>query len=107
MTPTLTMFYLVSVVVSAIAFAFAAYLYFWVKRQPQENKRITEVAGLIRDGANTFMRREYKILAIFAAVIAGLHALSSFLHGKQILPYIIKQKSGFDKYTCTKVRFVL
>ncbi|MBO5403084.1 MAG: sodium-translocating pyrophosphatase [Clostridia bacterium] len=72
MTPTLTMFYLVSVVVSAIAFAFAAYLYFWVKRQPQENKRITEVAGLIRDGANTFMRREYKILAIFAAVIAVL-----------------------------------
>ena len=72
MTPTLTMFYCVSVVVSAIAFAFAAYLYFWVKRQPQENKRITEVAGLIRDGANTFMRREYKILAIFAAVIAIL-----------------------------------
>ncbi len=72
MTPTLTMFYGVSVLVSAIAFAFAAYLYFWVKRQPQENKRITEVAGLIRDGANTFMRREYKILAIFAAVIAVL-----------------------------------
>ena len=72
MTPTITMFYGISILVAAIAFAFAAYLYVWVKRQPQENKRITEVAGLIRDGANTFMKREYKILAIFASVIAIL-----------------------------------
>ena len=72
MTPTITMFYGISILLAAIAFAFAAYLYVWVKHQPQENKRITEVAGLIRDGANTFMKREYKILAIFASVIAIL-----------------------------------
>lgn len=72
MTPTLQMFYGISVLVAAIAFAFAAYLYVWVKRQPQENKRIEEVARLIREGANTFMKREYKILAIFASVIAVL-----------------------------------
>lgn len=70
MEPTLTMFFGISIIVAAIAFLFAAYLYVWVKRQPQENKRITEVAQLIREGANTFMRREYKILAIFAAVVA-------------------------------------
>ena len=46
-----------------IAFAFAVYLYFWVKRQPSENKRIIEVSSLIQAGANTFMRREYGILA--------------------------------------------
>ena len=72
MTPTLQMFYGISILIAAIAFAFAAYLYVWVKRQPQENKRITEVAGLIRDGANTFMKREYKILAIFSLVVALL-----------------------------------
>lgn len=70
MEPTLTMFYGISIIVAAIAFLFAAYLYAWVKRQPQENKKITEVAQLIREGANTFMRREYRILAAFAAAVA-------------------------------------
>ncbi len=60
----------ISVMIAAIAFAFAAYLYVWVKKQQQVNKRITEVAQLIREGANTFMSREYKILAIFAGIIA-------------------------------------
>ncbi|MBQ9793500.1 MAG: sodium-translocating pyrophosphatase [Clostridia bacterium] len=72
MEPTLNMFYGISILVAAIAFLFAAYLYVWVKRQAQQNKRITEVARLIREGANTFMKREYKILAIFASVIAVL-----------------------------------
>ena len=31
-----------------IAFAFAAYLYLWVKRQPSENRRIREVSALIQ-----------------------------------------------------------
>ncbi len=64
--------YGISIIVAAIAFLFAAYLYVWVKRQPQDNKRITEVAQLIREGANTFMKREYKILAIFALIVAVL-----------------------------------
>ncbi len=55
-----------------ISFAFAIYLYFWVKRQPSENKRIQEVSALIQAGANTFMRREYGILARFAGVAAVL-----------------------------------
>ncbi len=68
----LSLFYGLSFLIAAIAFAYAAYLYVWVKRQPLENKKIIEVAGLIRNGANTFMSREYKILAIFAGVIALL-----------------------------------
>ena len=71
----MTMFYGICIIIAAIAFLFAAYLYFWVKKQQQTNKRITEVAGLIRDGANTFMKREYKILAIFALVVAALIVL--------------------------------
>ena len=70
MEPTMSLFYGISVIAAAIAFLFAAYLYVWVKKQPQQNKRITEVAQLIREGANTFMKREYKILAVFASVIA-------------------------------------
>ncbi len=68
----LSLFYGLSFLIAAIAFAYAAYLYVWVKRQPLTNGKIIEVAALIREGANTFMRREYKILAIFASVIAVL-----------------------------------
>lgn len=72
MEVNLSLLYGLSFLISAIAFAFAAYLYLWVKRQPQTNKRIEEIAALIRNGANTFMRREYKILAIFAVIAAVL-----------------------------------
>ncbi len=73
--PDIKFFYGISILIAAIAFLFAAYLYAWVKKQQQSNKRITEVAGLIRDGANTFMAREYKILAVFALVVAVLIVL--------------------------------
>lgn len=68
----LSLFYGLSFLTAGIAFAYAAYLYLWVKRQPVTNRKIREVAALIRKGANTFMGREYKILAIFASVAATL-----------------------------------
>ncbi len=55
-----------------IAFAYAVYLHFWVKKQPTVNKKIIEVSDLIHAGANTFMRKEYRILAKFAGVAAVL-----------------------------------
>lgn len=68
----LTLFYGASFLISIIAFAYAAYLYLWVKRQPLTNAKIITVADLIKKGANTFMNREYKILTIFSLVIAAL-----------------------------------
>ena len=68
----LNLFYGLSFLTAVIAFAYAAYLYLWVKKQQVVNKRIAEVAQLIKEGANTFMRREYKVLAIFSAVVAAL-----------------------------------
>ena len=66
----LPLFYGLSFLTAALAFAFAAYLYLWVKKQPTQNERIIEVSALIKAGANTFMRREYRILATFAGVAA-------------------------------------
>ena len=68
----LSLLYGFSFLTAVLAFAFAAYLYLWVKKQSVENVRIIEVSALIKEGANTFMRREYGILARFAAVAAVL-----------------------------------
>ncbi|SFQ07057.1 sodium-translocating pyrophosphatase [Caldicoprobacter faecalis] len=61
-----------AIVVSVASFLLAGYLYYWVKRQPGGNKEAEEIAQLIRRGANAFLRREYKILAVFASVVAFL-----------------------------------
>ena len=70
MEQNLSLFYGLSFLTAILAFLYAAYLYLWVKKQPVRNARIQEVAALIKEGANTFMRREYRILAKFAGVIA-------------------------------------
>lgn len=72
MDASMTLIYCVSFFSVVIALAFAVYLHLWVKRQPVENRTIREVSALIKAGANTFMRKEYRILAIFAGVAAVL-----------------------------------
>ena len=72
MSPTMELICLVALLAVVIAFAFTAYLFAWVKKQKSENKRIQHVAALIKQGANTFMRKEYTILAKFAGVAAVL-----------------------------------
>lgn len=65
-------FLIFSAVISIAAFLFAGWLYTWVKKQPSSNKKVAEVGQLIRQGANTFLRKEYKVLARFAGVVAVL-----------------------------------
>jgi K(+)-stimulated pyrophosphate-energized sodium pump len=59
------------VVVSLLAFGAAAYYYSWVKALPDGNARMEELSLLIRRGAETFLRTEYKVLAKFIGV-AGI-----------------------------------
>jgi len=68
MTASMTLVYLVSFFAVVIAMVFAVYLHLWVKKQPVENKTIIHVSKLISEGANTFMRKEYQILALFAGI---------------------------------------
>ena len=69
---SLTLFLVISIVISLVSFLFAGWLYSWVKKCPSSNKRIAEVGELIRDGAKTFLRKEYSMLAKFAGVAALL-----------------------------------
>ncbi len=62
----------VAILVSLLALGVAAWLYTWVKSQPSSNPEIARVGLLIRKGANTFLGREYKILAIFVGIVAVL-----------------------------------
>ncbi|MEG1548062.1 MAG: sodium-translocating pyrophosphatase [Clostridia bacterium] len=70
MEPTLSIFYVSAFFIALLAFGFAAYLYLWVKKQKSSNPKILKIGELIKQGANTFMRKEYIVLAKFAAVAA-------------------------------------
>ena len=62
---------IVAIVVSIAALGVAAYFYRWVKALPTAGAEIERIGGLIRRGAFTFIKREYRTLAIFCG-IAGL-----------------------------------
>lgn len=72
MVVTIQAVQVVAILISALALGVAAWLYTNVKSQQSSNVRIAEIGEYIRRGANTFLRREYLVLARFAAVAAIL-----------------------------------
>lgn len=68
----LSLFLIISILVSIFAFAFAVWLYRWVSAQPSSNQRVKEVGCYIRQGANTFLKKEYIVLSKFCAGAALL-----------------------------------
>ena len=49
----------------------------WVTAQPVGTERMAEIAADIQEGANAFLRREYRVLAIFVIVVASLLLLAN------------------------------
>jgi len=52
-----------------LGFAVAIYLYVQVKAQPVGNDTMREISEAIHSGAMAFLNREYRVLAIFIAVV--------------------------------------
>ena len=66
----LSFFQVVSILISIGAFITAYWLYNWVKKQPCPHERVNYIGGLIKDGANTFLKKEYSLLAKFTIIVA-------------------------------------
>jgi len=49
----------------------------WVAAQDPGTDRMKELAGYVQEGALAFLRREYRVLAIFVLVVAGLLVLAN------------------------------
>ena len=48
---------------SALVYAF--YLYKQVLKAPVGSKRVAEISGFIKEGANAFLKKEYFVILIF------------------------------------------
>src|SRR6476619_2900672 len=63
---------LYAIAAGALALAVALILYLRVKAAPEGNEQMQRIARYIRDGAMAFLGREYKVLAVYAAVVSSL-----------------------------------
>ncbi|MEM8910231.1 MAG: sodium-translocating pyrophosphatase [Planctomycetota bacterium] len=68
--------------------AFTVRMSQWVTKQDPGNERMVRIASNITDGAMSFLRSEYTILAIFVLVVAGLLAWAGGTQGDQSSPMI-------------------
>ena len=55
-----------------VALVFAFFKSAWIKRQDPGNQTLQDIGAAVREGAMAFLSREYRILAVFVVVVAGL-----------------------------------
>ncbi len=63
---------------AVIALLSAACFYRWIMAQSEGNARMQEIAQYVRDGAYAYLRRQYRVVAIFFVVVSALLAIMSF-----------------------------
>lgn len=88
-----------------LALVYAAWKANWVKNQPAGDEKMQKIAGLIRTGAMAFLAREYKVLAVFVALVAvvlvGIYASQTgieaglYVAGAFVLGAFASALSGF------------
>ena len=59
-----------AVMAGGAGLAFAAFLVLYVLRQDEGSERMRDISAAIREGAIAFLRREYRMLAVFVVVVA-------------------------------------
>ena len=54
---------------SILALGFAFYLAIFILKQPEGTDKMRQIAKAVREGANAYLKRQYKIVGIFFAVV--------------------------------------
>ena len=85
---------LLCVAVLAIGYVFGNY--FRIKRMKEGTAEMAEMAGIIRSGANTFIKTEFRTIAIVVAVLAVIFSL--FIEKSSGLTFILG--AGMSSIVC-------
>ena len=70
-----TVWFVIVLVIIAAAIGYVFYNYFNIRKMPEGTAEMTEMAGIIRSGANTFMKTEYRTIIIVVVVLAAVFSL--------------------------------
>ena len=84
---------LVALVCGLAAVAYGLYLTSWVLKQSPGNERMREIQAAIQEGANAYLNRQYRTVAVVAVVIAALlllaNTVTSTLGWKEALGFLV------------------
>jgi len=77
--------------------ALAAFFYMRIMRLPSGNETMNRIAGYIREGSMAFLWRQYKALAVYCVVVAGVivYALGGVAAGSFILGAFLSLLAGY------------
>ena len=78
-----------SIIAAIIGLGFAAWLAMTIKKQAVQNKRAQVIADFIREGAKTFLMKEYKILAVFIVIAAIIIAVIPALSWRMAIAFVV------------------
>jgi len=67
--------WLIAPIAAAISILAGLYFYHYVNKQDSGTERMKEISEAIKEGSKTFLKREYKILAIFVIIVGTLIGL--------------------------------
>ncbi len=67
--------YLPVLAVIAATIGYVVYNYIRIRKMPEGTKEMAEMAGIIRSGANTFMKTEYRTIVIVVVLLAAIFSL--------------------------------
>jgi len=67
-----------ALVAAAVGVIYGIYLIFWVMRQETGNDRMREIAAAVQEGAQAYLNRQYRTVAMVAAVIFVLMWVAGF-----------------------------
>ncbi len=67
--------YILVLLVVAAAIAYVVYNYQRIRKMPEGTQEMIEMAGIIRSGANTFMKTEYRTIIIVVILLAAVFSL--------------------------------
>ena len=73
----------IAMVGSIIALIFAFKFFKWMVAQDEGNATMVKIAQHVRDGANAYLTRQYKVVAVFFAITCVLLAVVAFGFGAQ------------------------
>ena len=67
--------YIIVLAVIAATIGYVALNFFRIRKMPEGTKEMAEMAGIIRSGANTFMKTEYRTIIIVVILLAAVFSL--------------------------------
>ena len=70
-----TVWFILVLAVIAATIGYVAYNFLRIRRMPEGTKDMVEMAGIIRSGANTFMKTEYRTIIIVVILLAAVFSL--------------------------------